>query len=151
MLGIYGGRLFAKRPNRCTYLESREQSPEHLFISPLCRGLEQETCLTVHPTECSVLHDLRIPISQPPPPHTHARTLKKNLFQSRQYAKHREKQNNLNQPDLARQQIGAKDYGGSRTLGILGRLLLPVSCLLSLSRALSLSLGLNFDLAFVNR
>lgn len=87
----------------------------------------------------------------PPPPHTHARTLKKNLFQSRQYAKHREKQNNLNQPDLARQQIGAKDYGGSRTLGILGRLLLPVSCLLSLSRALSLSLGLNFDLAFVNR
>lgn len=86
-----------------------------------------------------------------PPPHTHARTLKKNPFQSRQYAKHREKQNNLNQPDLARQQIGAKDYGGSRTLGILGRLLLPVSCLLSLSRALSLSLGLNFDLAFVNR
>ena len=87
------------------------------------------------------------------PTHTH------NQFQSRQYAKHRKKKlklkkkkkkNDLNQPDLARQQIGAKDYGGSHTLGILWRLLLPVSCLLSLSLALSHSPGLNFDLVFVN-
>ena len=146
MLGIYGGRLFAKRPTRCTYQESlfvhftavqrtgarniSYYSPDRMFCPPRLTHSCQSTPRT---------HT--ISFSRGSMPSTEKKKLK---------LKKKIKKNNLNQPDLARQQIGAKDYGGSHTLGILRRLLLPVSCLLSLSLALSHSPGLNFDRVFVN-
>lgn len=93
------------------------------------RGLKQETCVTTQLTGCSVLHDSHIPVYQPLTRlHTHTQTKQ---FQSKQYAKHRKKKKT--QPTgSAEQQIGAKDYGCSHTLGILGRHL-PISCWLSLA------------------
>lgn len=97
------------RPGRLWLGQSGAESKSwtRLFISPLYRGLKQETRVTTHPTGCSVLRDTRIPIYQPlTEPHTRRQI----QFQLRQYAKHRIKKKS--QPTgSSRQQIGAKDFG----------------------------------------
>uniref|UniRef100_A0A8C2ZSX5 Rho-GAP domain-containing protein n=1 Tax=Cyclopterus lumpus TaxID=8103 RepID=A0A8C2ZSX5_CYCLU len=63
---FYNQPLADGLPGSPTSTCSREQVLNTcLFILPLYRGLRQETCVTTHPTGCSVLCDTHIPIYQP--------------------------------------------------------------------------------------